>query len=292
MNDEKLFQARNNLYLRMASRLIKAFTPFLGQKPNAKRVASVSRPFVVAARTQAQNIAYQDYVKFVNNQDPVAKMEQNRFTDELWSNSVERSLEDADIFGADQIEEIAMSADYWARDAEWGQRVDVAKKDPRIDKVARVDFKPPTCPYCTLLNSRGAVYLSTESAARTLHNGDTCTLVFVKKGDRQYPGHQSTLLAKERYNAAKDKLGSAANTTTILAELKKQDPDRPIGSVRKNVQDSVRSVTASKVKEAKARIAALEKLSPTSESAIKYRDEQLSRNKDLLKALEGTTSNA
>lgn len=288
MNDEKLRKARTNLYLRMASRLIKAMSPFLGSKPDPKALARKSRPFVVAAREQARDLAYRDYLLFVNNEDPVPKMQLNRFTDELWDGSVESVIENVEVFGADQVEELAMKADYWTRDAEWGQRVDVAKKDTRIEKVARVDFKPPTCPFCTLLNSRGADYLSMDSAARTLHEGDTCSLIWVAKGDKNYPGHEQTAEAKRRYDEARKKLGSSANTTTILKELAAQDPDRPEGSIKKNVRENVKSVTASKVTEAKARLATLEKLNPKSESARKYRDEQIARNQDILKALEGT----
>lgn len=288
MNDEKLRNARTNLYLRMASRLIKAMSPFLGSRPDPKAIARQSRPFVVAARQQARDLAYRDYLQFVENKDPVPKMELNRFTDDLWDSSIESVIEDVDVFGSDEIEELAMKADYWTRDAEWGQRVDVAKKDSRIEKVARVDFKPPTCPFCTLLNSRGADYLSMDSAARTLHEGDTCSLIWVAKGDTTYPGHEQTAEAKRRYQAAKDKLGSSANTTTILKELAAQDPDRPEGSIKKNVRENARKVTSSKITEAKARLAALEKLNPKSESARKYRDDQITRNQDILKALEGT----
>lgn len=289
MNDEKLFQARTTLYERMASRLIRALVPFSGLAPDINKLFKTTKPFVVAARAQAQQIAYRDYVKFVKT-DPVPKMEQNRFTDDLWRASLEKVVEDTDVFGTDQIEELTLKADYWARDAEWGQRVDSAKRDKRIEKVARVDFKPPTCPFCTLLNSRGAVYLSADSAMRTLHTGDTCTCVFVRKGETVYPGSETTKAAKDRYDAAVKKLGTRANTTTILKELGDQDPDRPTGRVKAHVQAQTQDATASKVREAKARIAALERIQPKSESATKYRDEQLSRNKDILRALEGTSS--
>lgn len=289
MNDEKLRQARTNLYLRMATRLVRALAPFLGTKPDTKAIARTSRPFVVATRQQAQQIAYQDYLRFVRNQDPIPKMEQNRFTDDLWNASVEKQLDGVEVFGADHIEDITMKADYWARDAEWGQRVDVAKKDPRIDKVARVDFKPPTCPFCVLLNSRGAVYLNMDTAARTLHDGDTCSLVWVKKGQTDYPGHESSAEALRRYKEASKSLGRSANTSSVLKALAEQDPDRPMGSVRKNAKAEIENVTAAKIKEAQARIAALEKLNPKSDSAIKYRDEQLTRNRNILKALEGNT---
>ena len=290
MNDEALRQARTNLYLRMASRLIRALTPYLGLRPDKKAIAKVSRPYVISARKQAQDIAYRDYLKFIENKNPVPKMDLKRFTDELWDGTINKVAEDTEILGSDQVQELAMKADYWARDAEWGQRVDVAKKDPRIQKVARVDFKPPTCPFCTLLNSRGADYLSMESAARTLHEGDTCSLIWVKAGQKDYPGHESTAQALERYNRAKEELGTAANTSTILKELANQNPDRPEGSVRKNAREASKTATAAKLRETQARIATLEKINPKSESARKYRDEQLARNQEILKALEGTTN--
>lgn len=288
MNDEKLRQARTNLYLRMAKHLIQTVAPFLGTKPDRKTLARVTRPIVQAARVQAQNLAYRDYVLFVENQDPIPKMEQNRFTDELWNGSIDKVMADTELFGSDQAEELALSADYWARDAEWGQRVDSAKNDPRIGKVARVDFKPPTCPFCTMLNSRGPVYLSAESAMRTLHTGDTCTCVFVGKDATDYPGIESTKIAKDRYDKAVKDLGTAANTTTILKALGEQNPDRPVGSVKANARKAAQDQTKSKVTEAKARIAALERVQPKSDSAIKYRDQQLARNKEILHALEGT----
>lgn len=287
MNSETFLRARDNLYSRMATRLIKSLVPFLGTTPDRAAIAKVTRPIVIAARQSAQIVAYQDYLKFIDNQNPIPKMDQNRFTDELWEGSIDKAIGEAEIFGSSEAETLTLSADYWARDAEWGQRVDSAKKDSRIEKVARVDFEPPTCPFCTLLNSRGAVYLSTESAMRTLHTGDTCTCIFVRPGEKNYRGSEHTKLAKDRYDAAVRSLGTAANTTTILRALGDQDPNRPTGRVKKHVQDTVTDSVAAKVTQAKARIAALEKLNPKSDSAIKYRAEQLARNKDILRSLEG-----
>jgi hypothetical protein len=289
MNNETLRLARTNLYLRMAARMIKALSPLIGSKPDPKAVAKLTKPFVVVTRKQAQDLAYRDYLAFIQHKNPVPKMELNRFTDELWNGSVDKATKDMETFGADQVEELAMKADYWARDAEWGQRVDVAKKDSRIDKVARVDFKPPTCPFCTLLNSRGAKYLSMDTAARTLHEGDTCSLIWVAKGQTDYPGHETSAEAKRRYDQAVKSLGSAANTTTILKALAEQDPDRPTGSVKANVQKSVKAATQGQIDTVTARISKLEKIQPKSDSARKYRDDQLVKNQDLLKSLEGTS---
>ena len=273
----------------MASRLVKAMVPFIGSKPDPKVVARLTRPFVVATRQQAQDLAYRDYLVFIQNKNPVPKMEQNRFTDELWEASVGKVTDEVEVLDVDHVQELAMKADYWARDAEWGQRVDVAKKDSRIDKVARVDFKPPTCPFCTLLNSRGASYLSMDTAARTLHDGDTCSLIWVKKGQTDYPGHETSAEAKRKYDKAVESLGSAANTTTILKALAEQDPNRPTGSVKANIEKSIKTDTAAQLKAVSARISTLEKLDPKSDSARKYRDEQLARNRDILKSLEGTS---
>jgi len=289
VNNELLRQAKTNLYLRMAARLVKAMVPFIGAKPNPKTVARLTRPFVVATRQQAQDLAYRDYLAFIGNKNPVPKMEQNRFTDELWEASVKKVTDEVDMLGSDHVQELAMKADYWARDAEWGQRVDVAKKDSRIDKVARVDFKPPTCPFCTLLNSRGAAYLSIDTAARTLHDGDTCSLIWVKKGQTDYPGHETSAEALRRYEKAVKDLGSAANTTTILKALAEQDPNRPTGSVKANIEKALKESTTDQLKTVSARISTLEKLEPKSDSARKYRDEQLARNRDILKSLEGSS---
>lgn len=287
MNDEKLLKARDTLYTRMASRLVRALVPFLGAAPDRAKLFKTSKSYILAARSSAQSIAYQDYVKFVGGTDLVPKMEQNRFTDELWTGSIDKAIGEAEVFGTSEIESLVLSGDYWARDAEWGQRVDSAKKDRRIGKVARVDFEPPTCPFCTLLNSRGAVYLSSESAMRTLHTGDTCTCVFVRRGETDYRGADSTKIAKDRYDKAVKELGPSANTTTILQALDEQNPNRPTGRVKAHVQNETATATAGKVAQAKARIAALEKLSPKSDSAIKYRDQQLARDKQILSALEG-----
>lgn len=292
MNTERYRTARNNLYLNLVRSVIRTMVPFLGQPvtpESTKRLSRATRGFVTTSRKMAQDIAYRDYLEFINREDPRPKLELHRFTEELWDAATEKAIEERESFTPDVAEQLALSADYWARDAEWGQRVDVAKNDDRIERVARVDFRPPTCPFCTMLNSRGAVYLSAESGARTLHTGDTCTLIFVAVGDEDYPGKESTDIALDRYKKAVEKLGEEglpANTSNVLKALKEQEPDLPMGVIRRTAETASKEASDNAVRDAKSKLAALEKMNPRSSSARATRDEAIARYQKTLEVLE------
>jgi len=69
---------------------------------------------------------------------------------------------------------------------------------------ARVDREPPTCPFCIVLISRGAVYLSKDSAEfkdqAKFHTGDTCIAVLVPKGkETSFDGYAEQQAAKDEY---------------------------------------------------------------------------------------------
>lgn len=288
MNNEKLRKARDTVYQRLIHNVIQAVGPFLGLPitPDLlKLLLGATKGLVDAGRNTAQNIAYQDYVHFVNNDKPEPKMELNRFTDELWEGTLVKITTDEDFLNSDMAEEVGMSADYWARDAEWGQRIDSAKKDPRIERVARVDPEPPSCPFCTLLNSRGAVYLSQESAARTLHKGDECTLVFVAVGAKTWPMKASNDLAKKAYDAAVKELPHGG-PNAIMAKMREHGSasGKP-GRVRTNANTAAKFATSNQLSEAQARLDALQKISPKSESARKYVADQTARNQQIIQAL-------
>ena len=292
MNDEKLRKARDTLYLRTVSRVIQALGPFIGLPVTpglAKRIARKTSPLVKAGRSNAQMLAYRDYLKFVNNEDPVPKMDLNRFTDELWENSVTKEIGEAEFFSTEAAEGVGMSADFWSKDAEWGQRYDSAKRDKRIWKIARVDFEPPSCPWCTLQNSRGPVFHSADSYARTLHAGDTCTMVWVQQDDPDYPGKENTELAERRYKDAVSSVNEAGGRATaenVLKALRDQEPDRAEGVAKRNARRAARAAAQSKVTQTKALISKLERQNPKSESAKARVAELLERNRKLLSVLE------
>lgn len=292
MNDEKLRKARDSLYLRTVSRAVGLLGPFIGLPITPDLVKAIARktfPVVKNGRTNAQMLAYRDYLKFVDNESPEPKLELNRFSEELWENSVSGHTGEGGVFSTQMAEDVGMSVDYWSKDAEWGQRLDSAKRDKRIWRIARVDFEPPSCPWCTLQNSRGAVFISAESYARTLHNGDTCTMVWVRKGDETYPGKEHTEEAEERYKAAVKSVNDAGEKATaknVLRALNDQHPDRAEGVVKRNAQRAAKSAASAKIRETKALIAKLERQNPKSDSAKQRVAGLLDSNRKLLSVLE------
>lgn len=288
MNSRTLAIARDALYLNLSGVVVRSLARFfgLGVTPDEiERVRAVTQPTIAAGRERVRSLVYRDYVQVIDSEDPVDPLELHRFTDELWTSSIEKATEDHETFDDEVIEQIALSADYWARDAEWGQAVDISKKDARLSRIARVDPIPPTCPLCTLMNSRGPVYTSVDSFVRTLHTGDTCEPVFVLVGSDDYPGKEHTELALDRYKRA---VKSAPNGSTkeILKALRDQEPDRPVSRVKSAVQENVRSARADQIRVIRARVNALERSNPATESARRLRDQQLATDRQTLSALE------
>jgi hypothetical protein len=294
MNKEPARKAADKLYARMIKQVIRAIGPFIGLPSDSstlKQIAEATYATIVAARKSVQHIAYQDYISVVGGQDPVPKLELKRFTPELWQGVVDSAAADFEHVAPSVAEEIGMQGDRWTRDAEWGTRLDVANNDARIRGWARVDFEPPTCPWCTVMNSRGPTFHTAETGAATLHIGDTCTLVLVLKGQDKYPGIEHTDAAMARYKQATKAVGT--NPTDVFRFLKEEDLSRGVkprdGKVRRNAKDAVQQSSADQLRAVKARIKTLENLNPKSESAKKYKTEQLARNQKQLSLLESGT---
>jgi hypothetical protein len=287
-NSAALRKAKENMYSNMVQHVVRAIAPFLGLPVNSillGQIHKATKKLVDSGRNKAQSIAYQDYSKFVDGKDLIPKLPLRRFTDELWQGSLEKVTKDTVHITEDVAAEIGLRADYWGRDAEWGQRIDSAKRDDRIGKVARVDFDPPTCPFCTLLNSRGPVYVSPESGSRTLHVGDTCTLVFVAKGSTEYPGKEFSDKALTLYKEARARAGDDPSTSKILAEMKVPGSTDKPGRVKANAKASAASANASALSDAQARVRALNSITPKSESAKTYQAAQLAKNQKLIEQL-------
>lgn len=288
MNNRTLARARDSAYVNLARAVIGALSRWFGQPVNPgtiEQVRATTQPIIATTRTIVQDLVYRDYVQVIDRSDPVPPLELNRFTDELWRSSIEKAVEGHDMFDTASVEQIGLSADYWTRDAEWGQAVDAAKNDSRVGRIARVDPIPPTCPLCTLMNSRGPVYVSEQSFSRTLHTGDTCEPVFVPVGVEDYPGKDQTDIAKARYLEAR-KATPNGSADAILKALKEQEPDRPVGRTRKLVTELVSTSRESQLSNIRGRISRLERSNPTTESARRFRQEQLTQNQKLLSDLE------
>jgi hypothetical protein len=288
MNNRTLARARDSAYVNLARAVIGAVSRWFGHPVNPETIEQVraaTQPVIATTRNMVRDLVYRDYVQVIDRSDPVPPLELNRFTDELWQSSIEKAVEGHDIVDTASVEQIGLSADYWTRDAEWGQAVDAAKNDSRVGRIARVDPIPPTCPLCTLMNSRGPVYVSEESFSRTLHTGDTCEPIFVPRGAINYPGKEHTEAALARYKKAVEAAPNGS-TDAILEALRDQEPNRPAGRTRRRIVTEVKDARESELKQIRARIRTLESINPTTDSAIKYKREQLARNQKLLSDLE------
>jgi hypothetical protein len=291
VNNERNHRARIKIYDRLVRLVLGKVRPFFGQTIDEtviQRLFSGTKPLIDAARNTARDLAYKDYLELIEGQDPVPRLQLHRFTDELWTASLEKHAPRGELVSVKVAEDVTLAADYWTRDAEWGQRYDAAHRDPRTDRVARVDRNPPSCPFCTLLNSRGAVYLSEESAARTLHLGDECELILVLKGSDDYPGKDLNDQAKAAYIQAQEESGSGDPNEIMqkMRELGLATGDK--GRVRKKVETQAKSDAARELRAVKARLATLEGIKPQADSAKKYVARELQRNREILKALEAT----
>lgn len=288
MNSRTLARARDALYLNLTGVVVRSLARFFGlpvTPDSIEQVRAATQPVISTGRERVRSLVYRDYTEVIGGIDPVDPLELNRFTEELWRSSIEKATEDSEVFDDEAIEQIGLSADYWTRDAEWGQAVDATKNDDRVGRIARVDPIPPTCPLCTLMNSRGPVYVSTESFARTLHTGDTCEPVFVPVGTEDYPGRVHTDLALDRYKRAREAAPNGS-AEAILKALKDQEPDRPSNRVRNLVQQNVQAAKTDQITTIRNRIASLERANPTTESARRLRDQQLAADRGILSALE------
>lgn len=292
MNSAKLRSQRNTLYAKTVRSVAGALAPFMGSTVDdalIRLMVRATKRLVDESRKLAQTLAYRDYLEVIQNVDPIPRLELNRFTDELWTASIARATKDFVTVAESVVTDIAMSADYWSRDAEWGQRVDAAKNDARVGRVARVDFEPPSCPFCTLLNSRGPVYISETTAARTLHTGDQCELVFVPRGtENDYPGRDSVKQAEARYIKAVKAAGPQAGTNAILQALKDQEPDRAPGRVRTLATRSAGESKARRMAELDRAITRLRGTRTTTNRADTLRNARIDEFEKILASLEGT----
>jgi|SRR5688500_8644225 len=289
MHNPRLAQARAALYPRVIQQAINLVSEMIGLRITQDIISLTyqrTRPVVNAGRELARDLAYQDYLFVVDNDPVVEAMDLGRLTDDVWYRTIKRTFEDHEFFDDEVLEEIGMQVDHWTRDAEFGQKIAVAKADRRLGRVARVDPEPPSCPFCTLLNSRGPVYLNEETAAMTLHLGDECELVFVPAGtEDDYPGKDSVDQAKELYKKAVEK-APTGSSKDILKALGEMDPNRPEGRIKQITRAATENAVSSQVRESRSRLETLERLQPETESGKRFRDEQITRNRDILSVLE------
>ena len=220
----------------------------------------------------------------------------DRFNEDSWAGTFLKVTVTEEPFSEDHLGEVLRKGDLWARDAERGALIDYARRDARIDRWARIDPQPPSCPFCTVLISRGAVYKSKNSAGveemAKFHTGCTCVAVHVGKGQKDsFEGVENRDAALAEYEAAA-KVAKSTSLEHIIRAMKENRGADKDGSVKKETDQDAKSATAqalsdqsAKLAQAQARRKALDTISPKGESAKAYKESQVRREDQLITEL-------
>lgn len=108
--------------------------------------------------------------------------------------------------------------------------------DPADVRYARIPRGPKTCAFCSMLASRGWVYRSRETASQRKKGGryhDRCDCAIVPSWSKRTPtidGYDPGALYKQ-YQQART-AAKTTDETVILAEMRRQHPDRYTDGVR------------------------------------------------------------
>lgn len=214
----------------LTNALAKALRPFVGQTASKALVGQMGRrtvPYVRGARSTLSRSATQQYITALEGAKPLKPTKLTRFDDEVWLQSLEKTLIPepnlAVTVTEEHVQEIQRSGEHWALDAERGTLIDYAMRDKRFEGWARIDPVPPTCPFCTVLISIGPK--RTDPTKAHFHKGDTCEVILVPKGDNDYEGADQVKAAEAKYKQAVRLNGDKTDLAGLVKQLKTIDPE-------------------------------------------------------------------
>ena len=223
-------RVRNTASQTLANALARALRPFVGKTASKALVGQMSgrtAPYVRGARTTMSRLATQQYVTALEGAKPLKPTKLTRFNDDVWAQAIEKAvLPEPDmevLVTTDHVEQIQRSGEHWALDAERGTLIDYAMRDKRFDGWARIDPQPPTCPFCTVLISIGP--MRTDPQKAHFHAGDTCEVVLVPKGVKDYEGASQVKAAEDKYKQAVRLNGGKTDLAGLVRELKNLTPE-------------------------------------------------------------------
>lgn len=187
---------------------------------NAIFAAFVRRtaPIVLSGRGHLEDSAWLQYRTSLGvHEKPLDRAALVRFTEDTWHNSTNKVIGLDEPLDTTMADKIVRKADFWTRDAERGALIDYSLRDERLARWARVDEEPPTCPFCIVLISRGAVYHEPQP---DFHTGDTCSVVLVAKGqENTFPGVQHRDAALAEYKRGVETAGPHSNLSGIVKAI-------------------------------------------------------------------------
>lgn len=225
-------RVRNTASQTLANALAKALRPFVGQTASKALVGQMGRrtvPYVRGARTTLSQSATQQYRTALEGAKPLSPTKLTRFDDQVWLQSLEKTIlpeegQDVSVTVTEEhVQEIQRSGEHWALDAERGTLIDYAMRDKRFEGWARIDPTPPTCPFCTVLISIGPK--RTDPTKAHFHKGDTCEVVLVPKGTKDYEGADQVKAAEEKYKQAVKLNGGKTDLAGLVKQLKNLTPE-------------------------------------------------------------------
>lgn len=224
-------RVRNTASQTLTNALAQALRPFVGRTGSGALVSLMGRrtaPYVRGARTTLSRSATRQYVTALDGAKPLKPTKLTRFDDDVWLQSLEKKiLPDPDSVAVtiteDHVSEIQRAGEHWALDAERGTLIDYAMRDKRFEGWARIDPVPPTCPFCTVLISIGPMRSDPQKAH--FHAGDTCEVILVPKGDKDYEGAAQVKDAKLKYEQAVKLNGGKTDLAGLVKQLKTIDPE-------------------------------------------------------------------
>lgn len=290
-------QARNKVAQGLARKLARALTPFLGRDLSQDVVDEMrasSQPSVQAARSALEKLARVQYLGLLRKTEkPVSAAKLVRFTPDAWTGSLDKVIGEAKTLDEDTLSEVLRKGDWWARDGERGALIDYSIRDKRFERWARVDPEPPTCPFCTVLISRGAVYKGQDKVLANFHTGDTCVPTLVRKGEEDtYEGVDLRDKALAEYQKAVEATGGNTGISSVIKAMKENRAQAGEGSTARTTDQAAKTATAqavsqqsAKLSQAEARRATLDRINPKNDAQSKYRDKQVAKEDKLIREL-------
>lgn len=296
MTPEEVYDRQQTLTRSLTRQLLPLIAPLVGSKVSRSALALLVRAFfpVVAASREKQAALAEEYYRGARERagvpgEPVSRPETREYAEEALSSGLERVISEDEVLSDEAAASAVLVADTHSRNAYRNTVMAYSRADPRIRGWARIDPKPPTCPFCRMLISRGPVYSTAESAGERnkFHRGDTCvpTLVFQGQED-SYDGVEQTRAAKALWEESEGNMKAFRKLVTEENSGGKLDSKDDLAERAAREAKKADEKRAAQRKSLEARLNTLRNLNPKSQSAKDYKAAQLERLTDELQRLD------
>jgi hypothetical protein len=211
---------QNRMNRQTAARLIPVLRPAASAELSPARWARlIAAVFLLISdqRTVSSELALAYYAS-LSPTGTAPPVEPTEYAPAMTRVGLERVLGAPEVAQENPLRKAARATAAMIRHAEQGGRETVLRAT-RSDGVrfARMDPRPPTCAWCTMMISRGPVFLSdeTDSGGFLAHDRDTCVPVPVFPG-RDWAGREQYEAAEQLYR----EVAAGLSTTKAVRALR------------------------------------------------------------------------